>query len=106
MDTKTAMRAFAALSQPTRLNAFRILIEHEPDGLPAGLLAEKLAVPPNTLSSHLRALQDAGLVASQRDSRQIIYRARKEQVDTLAQFLKENCCQAAGKCCKPSKKKG
>jgi len=93
MDNIIAMRAFAALSQPTRLKAFLKLVEYEPEGLPAGLLAEKLAVPCNTLSTHLRLLQEAGLVVSHRDSRQIIYRAKKEQVEALTQFLTKNCCR-------------
>lgn len=99
MDSELAMRAFGALSQPTRLSAFRLLIEHEPEGLPAGLLAEKLAVPPNTLSTHLRLLQEAGLVVSRRDSRQIIYRAQKKQISALAEFLLKNCCSATKSNC-------
>ena len=93
------MRAFGALAQTTRLEAFRVLIAYEPEGLPAGMLAEKLSVPPNTLSSHLRALQEAGLVVSRRDSRQIIYRANKNQIDALAKFLMKDCCSANGKPC-------
>lgn len=104
MDSSNAMRAFAALSQPTRLNAFRMLIEYEPEGLPAGMLAEKLDVPPNTLSTHLRALLEAGLVVSRRDSRLIIYRAQKEQIDALTQFLTENCCCATKRSCAPRRK--
>jgi len=94
MDSPLAMRAFAALSQTTRLKAFRLLIEHGPVGLRAGKLAEKLKVPANTLSSHLRALQNAGLIASQRDSRQIVYRALPSQIHALAEFLLKNCCHA------------
>lgn len=104
MDSKLAMRAFGALSQPTRLNAFRLLIEHEPGGIPAGLLAERLSVPPNTLSTHLRLLQDVGLVTSRRESRQIIYRARKEQISALAEFLLKNCCSATKNSCTPRRK--
>ena len=93
------MCAFKALAQTTRLEAFRVLIAHEPVGLPAGVLAEKLSVPPNTLSTHLRALQEAGLVVSRRDSRQIIYRAHKGQIDALAKFLMKDCCCATKGSC-------
>ena len=37
METEEAVLTLAALSQPTRLEAFRMLVRHEPDGLPAGL---------------------------------------------------------------------
>lgn len=104
MDALLAMRAFAALSQATRLGAFQLLVAHEPLGLPAGQLAEELGVPANTLSVHLRLLQEAGLVTSRRASRQIIYRAHIKQVGSVANFLSKNCCKANGKTCKPQRK--
>lgn len=104
MDNINAMCAFAALSQNTRLNAFLMLVEYAPEGLPAGKLAEKLDVPCNTLSTHLRSLQDAGLVDSRRDSRQIIYRARVDQIDALATFLMKRCCGGNGKKCAQKRK--
>jgi len=35
MDNDQAVLTLAARAQPTRLEAFRILVRHEPDGLPA-----------------------------------------------------------------------
>ena len=66
METDSALHAFAALSQPTRLEAFRLLIEHEPNGLAAGDLARLLSVPQNTLSAHFNILTRASLVTSER----------------------------------------
>ena len=51
MESDDAILAFAALAQPTRLDVFRLLMEHEPDGLPAGEVARKLDVPHNTMST-------------------------------------------------------
>lgn len=48
MITEQAMASFAALSQPTRLAAFKLLVRHEPEGLPAGEIATLLDVPHNT----------------------------------------------------------
>ena len=59
METEDAVLALAALSQSTRLEAFRTLTKHEPDGLAAGELARLLEVPPNTLSAHLSILTRA-----------------------------------------------
>ena len=70
-----ALDALAALSQQTRLEAFRLLVRHEPAGLPAGDIARLLDVPPNTLSTHLGILGRAGLVLSERQGRVIIQRA-------------------------------
>src|SRR5665213_3485105 len=75
MEQKAAIEAMAALAQITRLEAFRLLVKYEPDGLAAGELARLLAVPPNTLSSHLAIMARANLVSSQRRSRSIVYRA-------------------------------
>ena len=73
MESEQAILALAALAQSTRLEVFRLLVKHEPDGLAAGDIARELAVPQNTLSSHLSILSRAGLVSAQRFGRSIIY---------------------------------
>lgn len=92
MDTKRALKAFDALSQETRLRAFRYLAEAGRDGLAAGRLAEKLRVPHNTLSFHLTNLSQAGLVTSKRKGRSIIYHARLDKVHALTQFMVDKVC--------------
>ncbi|MCA3299707.1 MAG: winged helix-turn-helix transcriptional regulator, partial [Roseomonas sp.] len=73
METESAATAFAALGQPTRLALIQNLQSAGPEGLPAGEIAEALGVPPSTLSFHLRALEDAGLITPQRQGRQVLY---------------------------------
>jgi ArsR family transcriptional regulator len=92
MDNSKAVDAFAALSQETRLSALRVLVEHGRSGLPAGELADRLAVPHNTLSFHLSQLERAGLVGSRRHGRQVIYVANIDTLQSLAQYLLANCC--------------
>ena len=92
MDEKNALLAFAALSQSTRLAVFRLLIAHEPVGLPAGEVARRLDVPQNTLSTHLAILTRADLIEAERRSRSIIYRARTYSIAALAEFLMHDCC--------------
>lgn len=92
MDKKDALDALAALAQDTRLDAFRLLVRHEPDGLAAGELAARLDVPQNTLSSHLAILARAGLVRSQRQGRSVIYRADIDWTGALSLYLIEDCC--------------
>ena len=36
MESENTILALAALAQPTRLEAFRLLVRHEPEGLAAG----------------------------------------------------------------------
>ena len=88
-----AIEGFAALAQATRLAAFRLLVEAGPTGLPAGDVARALAVPHNTLSSHLAQLARAGLVTSRRDGRQVIFAADFDGMRGLIAYLIEDCCR-------------
>lgn len=101
MDSETTILALAALAQPTRLEAFRTLVEHEPHGLPAGELARLLAVPQNTLSAHLNVLARGGLVEGTRQSRSIIYRANLTGLRDLMIFLVRDCCGGNPALCEP-----
>ena len=101
MDTKSALVALTALSQPTRLEIFRLLVRHEPDGLPAGDVARHLDVPQNTISAHLATLTHAGLLTSQRHSRLIVYRACLPRLRDLLLFLVRDCCAGSPELCAP-----
>jgi DNA-binding transcriptional ArsR family regulator len=91
----------AALSQPTRLNTFRLLVRCEPDGVAAGELARLVGAPQNTLSSHLSILAHAGLVQGERRSRSILYRADLAQLRELVLFLLKDCCGGRADLCAP-----
>ncbi|MET0372000.1 MAG: metalloregulator ArsR/SmtB family transcription factor [Sphingobium sp.] len=101
MDTESAIGALGALAQGTRLDAFRLLVRHEPEGLPAGEVARALAVPQNTMSVHLATLARAGLIRSERRSRIINYRADLDQLKALALFLVKDCCGGRAELCEP-----
>jgi DNA-binding transcriptional ArsR family regulator len=92
MELATALGAFDALSQETRLRAFRLLVEAGFEGAPAGMLSEALGIPHNTLSFHLGQLHGAGLVSSQRTGRSIIYTANFAFITELVRFMVEKCC--------------
>ncbi|HQZ12484.1 MAG TPA: metalloregulator ArsR/SmtB family transcription factor [Devosia sp.] len=101
MEMERAIDAFAALAQPTRLRAFRLLVEHIPDGLPAGEIARLVDVPQNTMSTHLAVLGRAGLVSADRDGRSITYRAELGQVRDVAAYLVNDCCGGRPELCEP-----
>lgn len=82
-----AVEIFDALAQPTRIDAFRLLLRYAPFGLNAGDVARLLAVPHNTMSTHLAQLERAGLVASRREGRSIIYTARTARAASVLQML-------------------
>jgi ArsR family transcriptional regulator len=101
MESESAILALAALAQPTRLEVFRLLVKREPDGLAAGEIAKALAVPQNTMSSHLAILSRAGLVKAQRFSRSIVYRADLAQFQAVTLFLLRDCCDGRPEICAP-----
>jgi ArsR family transcriptional regulator len=101
METDAALACLAALSQPTRLDAFRQLVRAEPEGLAAGELARKLSVPQNTLSAHLNILSHAALVTSVRNGRSVVYRADLSRLNALVRYLAEDCCGGRSDVCAP-----
>lgn len=102
LETAEAVDLLAALAQPTRLETFRLLMRYRPFGLPAGDIARLLAVPHNTLSTHLATLEQAGLATSRREGRSVLYAATAARADALIGFLAEACCSAPPPACTPT----
>ena len=92
MTKSNIVAALAALAQETRLDIFRLLVERGPEGMPAGEIGARLKLPSATLSFHLSQLRHSGLVTSRRQSRLIIYAAKFRTMNSLIEYLTENCC--------------
>ena len=99
MTSPHALSALAALGQATRLEIFRLLMRHEPKGLPAGAIAQQVGCQQNTLSAHLSILARSGLVRGARDGRFIIYHANIEGMRALLGFLVTDCCDGHPELC-------
>lgn len=93
MNEETVILSLAALAHPLRLKVFRALVVSGPSGLTPGVMQEGLGVPATTLSFHLKELTNAGLVAVERASRNLVYRAAYPQMNAVLGYLMENCCQ-------------
>lgn len=100
MESKHAVEALGALAQDSRLQVYRLLVQAGREGLAASDIAERLGIPANTLSFHLKTLSHADLVHSRQDGRFIYYSINYEQMNTLLGFLTENCC--GGRSCLPT----
>ena len=107
VETSNALAALAALAQGSRLAIFRLLVQHAPDGLAAGTIAETLAIAPATLSFHLKELYRAGLLTQRQDGRFLWYAADVRAMNDLIGYLTANCC-VLGSCmpddCAPAPK--
>ncbi|MBU3078783.1 ArsR/SmtB family transcription factor [Sphingomonas quercus] len=101
MDTETALAALAALAHPTRLEAFRELVRHEPAGLSTGALVAASGLSQSTFSTHLAVLARAGLVTAEKRGRQQIQRASIDTLGRLMTFLARDCCQGRAELCGP-----
>lgn len=95
MENNEVILALTALAQPVRLAAFRALVVAGASGLTPGAMSETLAVPPNSLSFHLKELTYAGLVTQERQSRHILYRADFHRMNDVLAYLAQNCCAGA-----------
>ena len=101
MKNGSAITAFLALGQESRLNVFRLIVQRGNVGLTPGEIIEKLGIPNATLSFHLKELVSANLLLVERQSRNLIYRPNAKLVEQLSTFLLENCC--GGQPCLPFK---
>ncbi|SFL02371.1 transcriptional regulator, ArsR family [Loktanella salsilacus] len=101
MDKENALDAFAALSQATRLDVFRLLIKAGDAGMSAGDISDTLKVRQNTMSANLSILARAGMIRSTREGRSIRYFADMDGMRGLLAFLMEDCCGGRPDLCQP-----
>ena len=101
MEPHRVIAALGALAQETRLDLYRLLVARGPEGLPAGVIAERLGVQPSSLSFHLAQLVHAGLITQRRLGRQLIYAAEYGTMNALLAYLTENCCGQGAAVCTP-----
>lgn len=102
MKTSMVISALSALAHEYRLKIYRLLVEQGPEGLPAGVIGDRVGLLPSSLTFHLQNLQRAGLITQQRASRQLIYSADFDAMNGLIGYLTENCCAGSGADCSPS----
>ena len=92
MTDAEVVNGFAALAEPARLAILRHLVRAGPAGLSAGAVAAAVGASPSRASFHLGVLRDAGLVASRREGRGVIYAVRMAGIGRLVGWLVEDCC--------------
>ena len=92
VTTPRALAAFAALANEHRLAIYRLLVQKGAEGMTVGAVAQALGLANATLSFHLKALADAGLVTARQQGRFITVTADLERMNALVGYLTENCC--------------
>jgi protein-tyrosine-phosphatase/DNA-binding transcriptional ArsR family regulator len=92
----------AILGHPQRLAILRLLIRRYPDRLPAGEIAEALALKASTLSAYLAALMQVGLVTQERAGTSLLYAPDMSAVRGTFDYLLLECCRGRPDLCPPS----
>lgn len=102
MEKNTAIAVFESLSCGVRLDLYRLLVRAGPQGMVAGEIAVALAIPPNNLSFHLKALAQAGLASATQEGRFQRYRANPALMQELIAYLNAECCAGHPELCLPA----
>lgn len=106
MKASAAVRSLNALAHEHRLAIYRLLVKHGPEGLPAGVVADRIGLTPSSLTFHLQALQRAGLIQQARQGRQLFYSADYAVMNDVLGYLTDECCVAGAACapgCTPAR---
>ena len=92
MAKDKALAALAALANDARLDLVRLLMPRGPDGMAAGEIGRALGLSASRLSFHLAALEQAGLVRSRKQARNVIYSVDAGGMGATIAFLLNDCC--------------
>ncbi|SEI78715.1 transcriptional regulator, ArsR family [Pseudooceanicola nitratireducens] len=90
-----------ALGHPQRLAVFRLLMRRHPDAVPAGEIANALAVKASTMSTYLAALVRAGLVTQTRSGTSLLYAVNMTTARQMFDYLFLDCCRGRPEICLP-----
>ena len=91
----------ATLGHPQRLALFRLLMRRYPDRVPATELAQALGLKPNTLSTYIGALMQAGLVTQERRGTSLRYAIDLAAARDTIGYLLNDCCRGRPEICLP-----
>ena len=90
---------FDALSNETRLQIFRILVEHSKEGITPTEISQIMDdFPRNTLSFHLSLMTNVGLCSCQKQGKQIFYKPNCCLIKKITKFLLTDCCEGECQC--------
>jgi len=94
MKQSRVQEALAALANETRLDLVRLLMPCGAQGMAQGEIARHLDISASRLAFHLTQLEQAGLVAARRESRNVFYAAIAPEIGRVLGFVLHDCCAA------------
>jgi len=100
VEKSRVLTALSAMAHETRLEIVRLLVPCKGDGMAAGAIAESLGISPSGLTFHLNSLEQAGLIGSKRQGRQVIYATNTDRLGGVIAYLVDDCCGRDPEVCK------
>ena len=91
-ENRKVSRALAALGHEARLDIFRLLVKAGHESMTVGQISEHLGLAASTLAHHLRTLVDAGLVAQEKQGREVVNTVDFDVMNQTIEFLTDQCC--------------
>ena len=92
MEKPQALAALSALANDARLDLVRLLMPHGASGMTAGDIGRALGQPASRLSFHLSTLEQAGLIRSRKQARNVIYSVDPGGLGQTIAYLLNDCC--------------
>ncbi|MCX8509392.1 MAG: metalloregulator ArsR/SmtB family transcription factor [Rhodobacteraceae bacterium] len=92
MEQGKALAALSALAHEARLGLLRMLVEAGPEGLAQGEIARRMKMSASRIAFHLSLLEQAGLIAARRESRNVFYWAETQAIGRLLSYVLHDCC--------------
>lgn len=92
MEKDQALAALQALANDARLDLVRLLMPKGAEGMAAGDISRALGLSASRLSFHLAALEQAGLIRSRKQARNVFYSVDAGGMGQTIAFLLNDCC--------------
>jgi DNA-binding transcriptional ArsR family regulator len=92
MDIIEAAERLSALGNTTRISLYRLLIRAGEEGLNMSDIKGRLELPASTLSHHVGALVQAGLIIREKRGRETVCTANYTAMHETVGYLTDKCC--------------
>ncbi|HPF13938.1 MAG: helix-turn-helix transcriptional regulator [Planctomycetes bacterium] len=102
MSLPDIAQRLAALGNATRLEIYRCLVRAGHPGLAVAGIQSRVAIPPSTLSHHLKRLVAVGLVHQERQATTLVCRADFAAMEATFALFANECCSEEPAYCQPS----
>lgn len=99
MNIQEATKCFSNLGHQRRLEIIRLLVKATPDGLTMGQIAYQTRIPGSSLTHHITALEQTGLITRQQENQSIYCAVNIDLIKKLALYLLDECCINSKKTC-------